>query len=200
MMLELRSIAVGILAISCLTGCLGSAPTTRLYQIEPMADRPAVEAAANSVTLIVREVRLPQYLDRPQIVTRDAGHRLQIAEFDHWAGDLREDLTRILVENLGRLLGSQRIFAAPLNVVTQPDYRLEVEILRFEREAGGRIQLTARWWLARGKDASVLATREVSFSGSAATDSYSGLVAAMSAAYGDLARAIAVTVRQAAGT
>ncbi len=200
MTLELRSLAVGLTAITCLAGCLGSAPATRLYQLESMADRPAVEATARPVTLIIREVRLPQYLDRPQIVTRDAGHRVQIAEFDHWAGDLREDLTRILVENLGRLLGSDRVFAAPVNLAMPPDYRLEVDILRFEREAGGRVQLTARWWLARGKDASVLATREASFSASASTDSYSGLVAAMSAAYGDLARAIAVTVRQAAGT
>ena len=200
MTLELRSLAAGLVAITCLAGCLASAPATRLYQLESMADRPAVETAAKPVTLIIREVRLPQYLDRPQIVTRDIGHRMHLAEFDHWAGDLREDLTRILAENLGRLLGSERVFGSPLTVAMQPDYRLEVEILQFERDAGGRVQLTARWWLAQGKDASVLATREASFSGSAAMDSYPGLIAAMSAVYGDLARAIATTVRQAAGT
>lgn len=195
---QLRRIATGLLALGSLTGCLGSAPGTRLYQLEPIADRPTVASMAKPVTLVVREVRLPQYLDRPQIVTRDVGHRLQFAEFDQWAGDLREDLTRILVENLGRLLASERVFAAPLNVAVQPDYRLEVEILRFEREAGGRVQLTARWWLGRGSDGGLLATREASFSGTSATDAYSGLIAAMSVVYGDLARAIADSVRKAA--
>lgn len=194
---RLRCIAA-LLAITSLAGCLASAPSTRLYQLESVADRAMGEKTAKPVTLVVGEVRLPQYLDRPQIVTRDGGHRLHLAEFDHWAGDLREDLTRILADSLGRLLASERVFAAPLPIAIQPDYRLEVEILRFEREAGGRVQLTARWWLVRSKDASVLATRESSFSGTAATESYPGLVATMSAVYGDLARAIADTVRKAA--
>lgn len=197
---QLKWIAAGLVAALSLAGCLSSAPATRLYQLDPIADRTTMEGTAKPVTLIVREIRLPQYLDRPQIVTRDAGHRLQIAEFDHWGGDLREDLTRILVESLGRLLGGDRVFAAPLNVVVQPDFRVEVEILRFEREAGGRIQLSARWWLTRGNDAALLATREASFSGTGVTDSYPDLVAAMSAVYGDLARAIADSVRKANGT
>jgi uncharacterized lipoprotein YmbA len=90
--------------------------------------------------VLVREVRLPNYLDRPQIVTREASHRLHIAEFDHWGGDLREDMTRVLAQNLGRVLDSKHVFTAPVGIAVQPDYRLEVEVLRFEREVGGQVQ------------------------------------------------------------
>ncbi len=197
MIVKFHRIVAGLVAAAGLTGCLGSAPTTRLYMLEPVAEQRVTEGTPKPVTLVVREVRLPQYLDRPQIVTRDDGHRLQIAEFDHWGGDLREDLTRILAENLGRELASDRIFAAPLQAAMKPDYRLDLEILRFERESGGRVRLTARWWLTRGADAGFLATREASFSGTAAADTYPTLVASMSMVYGELARAIAESVRKA---
>jgi uncharacterized lipoprotein YmbA len=199
MTVQVRWIVAGLVAAASLTGCLGSAPTTRLYMLEPMAEKLATEGTPKPVTLVVREVRLPHYLDRPQIVTRDESHRLQIAEFDHWGGDLREDMMRILVGNLGRVLGSDRIFAAPLHAAMKPDYRLDLEILGFERESGGRVRLTARWWLTRGTDAGLLLTREASFSGTAATDSYPALVASMSTVYGELARAIADSVRKAGG-
>ena len=192
-------IAVVAIAVS-LAGCLSSAPATRLYLLAPVTEPEAAGRAAKPVTLSIREIRLPQYLDRPQIVTRDSGHRLQIAEFDQWGGNLREDMTRILAENLGRLLGSDRVFSAPHNVLLQPDYRVELEVLRFEREPGGQVRLAARWWLARGTDATLLLSREAAFSGTPHADSYDALVAAMSTVYGKLAGAIADSIRQAGGS
>lgn len=200
MMRKIRSAFASLIAILCLAGCLGSAPSTRMYQLESVANRAGAEVPAKQVTIIVREIGLPKYLDRPQIVTRDAGHRIQLAEFDHWAGDLREDLTHILAENLGRLLRSERVFASPLNVAIQPDFRLNVEILRFERDAGGRVQLVARWYLSQSNGANVLASHEATFSGAVVAEGYPELIAVMSAVYGDLARAIADTVRKASGS
>ncbi|MBI5107911.1 MAG: membrane integrity-associated transporter subunit PqiC [Rhodocyclales bacterium] len=199
MKVQVHWVLAGLVAATSLAGCLGSTPTTRLYMLEPMTERSATESSQQPATLLVREVRLPHYLDRPQIVTRDENHRLQIAEFDHWGGDLREDMTRILVANLGRDLGSDRVFATPLHAAMKPAYRLDLEILRFERESGGRVRLTARWWLTRGADAGLLLTREASFSGTSAADSYPALVASMSTVYGELASAIADSVRKAGG-
>jgi uncharacterized lipoprotein YmbA len=196
---QIFRIATGLIVAASLAGCLGSAPTTRLYMLEAVTEKPLAEIRTKPVTLVVREVRLPHYLDRPQIVTRDGNHRLQVAEFDHWGGDLREDLTRILVENLGRTLGSDRIFSAPLTVALMPDYRLDVEILRFEPEAGGNVRLAARWWLTRGTDAGLVVTRETSVSVATTGASYPALVASMSTVYGELARAIADSVRKADG-
>lgn len=196
---QFRWIVTGLFAAAGLAGCLGSAPTTRLYMLDPVAEGTAVGHNQKLVTLIVREVRLPQYLDRPQIVTRDEGHRLQLAEFDHWGGDLREDMTRTLVANLGRLLASDQIFAAPLHAAVKPDFRLDLEILRFEREPGGQVRLTARWWLTRGADGGVAVSRELSITGKTTAASYPALVASMSSVYGELAQAIADSLRKAGG-
>lgn len=199
MTVQVHRLVAGLIAAASLAGCLGSAPATRMYMLEPAAANRAAEGLPKPITIVVRDVRLPQYLDRPEIVTRDEGHRLQLAEFDHWGGDLRQDMARILAENLGRDLGSDRIFAAPLPAAIKADYRLDLEILQFERESGGRVRLTARWWLTRGADAGLLLTREATFLASPAGDTYAALVAAMSVAYGELSRAIGDSVRTAGG-
>lgn len=203
----LRRLPAAILlavALSGLGGCFSSAPATRLYVLAPMAEGAAkapapAEAARKPVSLVIREVRVPQYLDRPQIVTRDSGHRLTISEFDQWGGNLREDLTRVLSENLALLLASNRIVAAPYPMALQPDYRIDVEVLRFEREMDGQVRLAARWWLMSGKDAVLLASPEAAFTVVPAGSSYEAVVAAMSAVYGDLARAIVDSIRKANG-
>lgn len=206
-----RLAAVFLLAVALfgLGGCFSSTPATRLYLLTPMTDATAdannkVPATAapvvKPVSLVIREVRVPQYLDRPQIVTRGSGQRLLISEYDQWGGNLREDLTRILSENLGRVLGSDRVVAAPYSMAWQPDYRIDVEVLRFERDAEGQVRLSARWRLMAGRDAVLLASPEAAFSVAPADSSYSSLVAAMSSAYADLARAIADSIRKVQGS
>lgn len=195
---SVRWINIAAIAL-CLSGCLGSAPATRLYMLEPMTEPATAVKTAKPLAVIVREVRLPHYLDRPQIVTRDSSHRLQLAELDQWGGELREDMTRILAGNLGRLLGSDRVFSSPLNVAFQPDYRLEVEVLHFERTPEGRVQFAARWWLVRGADAKLLDSREASLSAVPSSDTYAALVSAMSTVYGEFARTVADHIRQAHG-
>lgn len=195
-----RSLAAILTVAVGLAGCVASGPMTRHYQLEPVASRVAREPGARPITIVVREVRLPIYLDRPEIVTRDSGHRIRLAESDHWGGDLREDLTRVLVQNMGRLLEGDRVFAAPIGVTVQPDYRLEVEILGFERDAGGQVRLDARWWLARGSDMSLIATEQAALSAATATDSYPDLVASMNTIVADLSRLIAVKVSKLGGS
>lgn len=196
---------VAVLALALIGGC-SSAPATRFYVLAPVAQTPlaktqaAPDRAAAPVTLVIKDLRLPQYLDRTQIVTRSDNHRLQMSEFEQWGGNLREDMTRVLAENLGQLLESDRVIAAPYAVRSTPDYRLELEVLRFERDAGGRVRLSARWWLTRGSDTALLASPEASFSGAPLGEksSYEALVGSMSAVYGELAQAIARSIRASA--
>lgn len=178
-----------------LWGC-SSAPVTHYYVLSPTAQAPAQPAQA-SIAVVIKDVRLPQYLERPQIVIRGGDHRLQVVENEQWAGNLREDMTRVLAENLGRLLQSDRVIAAPHDLRLQPDVRVEVEVLRFERDAGGRVQLSAHWWVTRGSDATLLASPGVTLFGEplGAGAAYEAVVASMSAVYGELAQAIARSIR-----
>lgn len=198
---QVRLIAIAA-TLALFFGC-SSAPATRFYVLAPVAQPPlakpqvSADRATAPVALVIKDVRLPQYLDRSQIVTRSDGHRLQMSEFELWGGNLREDMTRALAVNLGQLLESDRVIAVPYTVRLTPDYRIEVEVYRFEREAGGRVMLSARWWITRGLDAALIASHEASFSGAPLSEkgSYEALVNSMSAVYGEFAQAIARSIR-----
>jgi uncharacterized lipoprotein YmbA len=184
-----------------LAGC-SSAPATRFYTLAAVAEVPPASTkgpaphATRPVTLVITDLRLPQYLDRPQIVTRGSDHRLRMTEHQQWGGNLRDDMTRVLAGNLGRQLPGDRVLAAPTHIALQPDCRIEVDVQRFEREANGSVKLAARWWITRGSDGTLLASAEASFTGApVGEDDYEMLVGAMSAVFGDLAQAIADSIR-----
>lgn len=190
--------------VACLValaaGCAGSGgTTTRLYVLSPtLSPTPGAASSPADIAVVVATVRVPQYLDRPQLVTRDGGHRLQIAEFDQWAGDLREDLTRVLADNLSRALGSSRVVAVPHAVKAPAAFRVEVELLAFERTEDGRVRLAARWWVARGAQAaSIEGTRTTELFGAPLGEkpSADATVASMSRVYGDFAREVAAAIR-----
>lgn len=191
------SAAAALTALLC--GCVTPGPRTHFYMLDAVvaAPPPAAARATKPVTVVIKDLRLPQYLDRPQIVARNDGNRLEVNEFEQWGGPLREDMTRVLVTNLGRLLGGDRVVAAPYPMATLPDYRVEVDILGFERVPGGRVRLSAQWWISRGADATPVASSEGTFTGEplAADVPYEKLVASMSAVYGELAQAIARSIR-----
>lgn len=180
-----------VLAAALATGC-GSAPPTRLYVVTPL-DATAAAVPVPGTRVVVAGVRLPQYLERPQLVTRSGDNQLQVQEFHQWGGNLAKDLTRVMAENLSQLLRSDAVVAAPHTLRLRPDYRVEVEVLRFERGADARVYLTAKWWLMRGADGALLAspTTVLSSEPSAAAPAFEPTVAAMSRAYGELSRAIA---------
>ncbi|MCX7158663.1 MAG: ABC-type transport auxiliary lipoprotein family protein, partial [Proteobacteria bacterium] len=103
----------------------------------------------------------------------------------------------VLAENLARLLPSDRVVAAPHTLKLQPDVRLELEVLRFERDALGKVELSARWWITRGTDGALLASPGATVSGTplGANASYEAVVASMSAVYAQLAQEIARSIQ-----
>lgn len=174
-------------------GC--SAPAvTRHYALAPLAESPA---ASRDGSLLVSELRLPHYLDRAQLVTRSGSHRLEVSDHHQWGGNLREDMTRILAENLGLLLGSNQIVAAPRTLRSPPDFRVEVEVLRFERGPDARVHLSARWWLTRAAENVPLENPRIDLQGAPLDDKggFDAIVASMSAVYNELARRIAHSIR-----
>lgn len=188
------------LAVALATGC-STAPPMRYYvvtSLEGTAAAASPPASMSGPSVAVAGVRLPQYLERPQLVTRSGDNQLQVEEFHQWGGNLAKDLTRVLAENLARLLRSDAVVAAPHTQRLRPDYRVEVEVLRFERADDARVYLTAKWWLLRGADGAQLAgpTTTLTSEPLPAAPTFDPTVAAMSRAYGELARAIAQVIAQ----
>ena len=77
-----------------LLGACASSPPSSFYLLTPMSAAPAVRGSGPIVG--VGPVRLADYLDRPQIVSRAAPNRLQVSEVHRWGGSLQDNLLLVL--------------------------------------------------------------------------------------------------------
>ena len=174
------------------TGCLGprSDPSS-FYLLSP------TESGGGSVVPVVvglGPVTLPPYLDRSQMVVRVGQNEIALSETERWGEPLRDNVWQTLRENLVGLLPGSSYLAYPWYASDAPDYAVEVEIRRFEADAGGAVVLEASWTVARkGFDEGGAATIEEESSG----PGRASVVAAQSRALGTLSRDIASAIRRA---
>ena len=172
--------------------------TAKFYTLNALTDPPTARQDApseNGLAVGLGPIRLPEYLDRPQIVTRTGPNEVRFAEYHRWAGPLADDLSNILAENLSTLLGTNCIALYPWNSTTRIDCRVEIEVSRFDGNPGGSVLLQSRWTVFSKDRERVLGTKTSSFSEPVNGRSYEALVAAQSRAIAALGREIAEAIR-----
>lgn len=191
----MHSITVWIAVFSLtvvLAGCSRS-PRVTYYTLEPAAQ---VETAAETTAtpaVVVGPVTLPELVDRPQLVLRVAANRVEILESQRWAEPLKSEVPRLIAENLGRLLGSSRVSSYLQHTGADADYRVLVDIKRFESSPGGAVTVEAVWSLRRAAGGAAK-TGRILVHEPVGAEGYDPLVAgygrALLAVSRDLARAI----------
>jgi uncharacterized lipoprotein YmbA len=178
------------------TGC-ASTPPSSFYTLTPLpeaADR-SLSLADRGPSVGVGPVVFPDFLDRPQIVSRAGSNRLALDELNRWAGSLQDGFLRVLGENLAHLLGTGRILVYPAEVRFTTDFRVIADVLRFEGGADGTAVLKVRWAVIDPYSERPLAVRESSYRSRIRGDDPEALVAAMSANVGAFSRELAETLR-----
>ena len=189
--------ASALIALSMVIGCAGTEPS-RFYLLSPLpgdseTKRPVSEPC---ISLAVAPVRLPDYLDRPQIVTRSGKNELLMAQFDRWAEPLAETFPRILAQNLSHLLCAKAISLYPWKSSFKYDYRIDIEIIRMDGTLGEGTLLEAWWSITQNTEKAVVVTRRSTFLEPSKTGDYANLVEAHSHAVSLLSRAIADEIKR----
>lgn len=173
-MMSSRSPRRPVLAVLCmllLGACAAPSEPTRFYTLEPAAPaqpevprlRPSPSAPPLSIGL--GPLRLPDLLERPQIVNRNGSHQVVLAEFDQWAGNLRDAVYRQMAAQLMGELQTALVAIEPWSRARTIDYELQLEVLRFDGAPGDSAMLQGVWRLLDGRTGSEL--RAVSFQHSA---------------------------------
>jgi uncharacterized lipoprotein YmbA len=186
--------ALGLFVV-ILAGC-ASSPSSKFYQLNPAQNKTLVTGDASpdqNLTIAIGPVRIPDYLDRPQIVTRSGRNELKFSEFDRWAGSLEDDINRVLVEDISSLPPAD-VFSVVrwtpfLDSQVPASYRVEVIVDRFEGTLGDSIQLKAQWRVF-AEDKSLLLKKESRIREQMSGSGYDALVAAMASALERLSRDI----------
>ncbi len=142
-MIRYRSLVKAIIIVCPLlllaAGCAGSKPS-RFYMLSPVSGGPEGRAPASEcrdLAIGVGPVDFPEYLDRPQIVTRTGEDILKLAEHDRWAEPLDRNFTRVLAENLSVLLATDRVYIFPWSRSVQVTHRVSVHVSRFDQGTCG---------------------------------------------------------------
>ncbi len=181
--------------IVVLIGCAGS-PSSQFYQLTSAQTKTSVThniSPDHDLVIAVGPVLVPDYLDRPQIVTRFKNNALRLSEFDRWAGSLESDVNRVLVENISSLLPVDRFcvvrWTPYLDSEVPASYRVEVIVDRFEGSLGDSVLLGAQWEVFTA-DRRRLLRKEARISEQINGSDYEALVAAMSSALERLSREI----------
>lgn len=190
--------ALGLFA-AILGGCASSSPS-RFYQLSALSVQTVSTRDVpreGSIVVSVGPLRIPDYLDRPQIVTRSGKNELKLAEFDRWAGSIESDIIRVLVEDISAQLPSDRFFVVRwlplLESQVASSYKVEIMVNRFEGTLGGEVSLHAQWALF-GKEKQLPLMKQLNISEPVKGSSYEALVDAMSRALERLSREIAERV------
>jgi len=184
-------------AILCV-GCFGKSPSTRFYTLAAMEwteagalpDSPARDAAIG-----IGPIKMADYLDRSEIVTRTDDNRIELAEYDQWAGSLEDNLALVLAENIGAWVPTERIYRYPWRTSLPVDYQVLLDIVRFDGRRGETVDLVVRWRLMAGGEKDVLAIKRASIRETVNGADYAALVAAQSRALATLSRQIADTIQ-----
>jgi uncharacterized protein len=134
----------------CLLAACGSAPKESFYTLSgPQSPPPS--GAASSLSVFVGPVTVPESVDRTAMVLRTGPNRVDIDDTNRWAEPLKSAIPRVIAETLMRELGTARVMSSRAGSAGGADYRVAIEIQRFDSSIGEGATIDALWTVTPAK-------------------------------------------------
>lgn len=178
-------IRAALVAALLLASC-SAPPRERFFTLD--APEPPV-APSDAASIAVGPVSVPEMVDRPQLVVRTTAHEVVLAEQARWAEPLKSAIARVVAANLATELGMRLAGAR-----SDADYRVMLDVLRFDSGPGEAALLDAAWTVIGPKG--MRRTGRSVARQKAESKSYDGLAAAHSAALAAISKEIAAAIRE----
>jgi uncharacterized lipoprotein YmbA len=187
-----------LLAAIFLGGCVRS-PEPKFYALTSVQDLYSARRSnpAPAAVIGIGPLKLADYLDRSQIVTRTGNDQLVKSEFNRWVGSFKDNFINVLADDLGFLLSDQLIYLYPWRTSVPIDYQVTVDVVRCDGQLGDAAWLETRWSIFKGPEKKLLKTSRSSISVPVTGADYGHLVAAQSQAVAKLSQEIATAIQQA---
>ena len=96
----------------------------------------------------IAEVSIPEYLDKPQIVTRLSPGKLSLNESERWIGTFDKNIQSVIAKDLAMMLPHYTFLSKPWDEPLEEHYRIYVHITRFDGDIkNGNVVLEGNWRL-----------------------------------------------------
>lgn len=184
-----------------LSGCITTNPSqpASFYMLSSMSESktaPQIEIGDGWFSIGIGPVQMPEYLNRPQIVSRKSAIELFLDEFNKWAEPLEDNFTRVLAENLANILSTDPVAILPSRSSIPVDYRVTVDVIRFDGILGKDITLIARWAIFGKERDELLSIRRSVYTEPAGENNYQTFIRAKSRAVEKLSKDIAAAIKE----
>ena len=184
-----------ILVFMVLGGCGATTQPSKFYLLNSLSSsEKAVSNVSAGMAIGIGPIHIPEYVDRPQIVTRISENELKLAEFHKWAEPLKDNIPQVLADNLSLLMRTDQVNIYPWKRSTPIDYQVTIDITRLDTASDGEAHLIARWHIFGEDTRTVLDTKKAHFTAPLQGSDYASIVSALNQTIGDLSRGIATSI------
>jgi uncharacterized protein len=181
-----------------LSGCISLpnspiSPTPRFYMLSAI-NKTQVSKEINitpGVIIGVGPVKIPEYLDRPQMVTRNKDGILKFDEFDRWGESLDLGVARLIREDLTVMLPGAKLTLYPWNPLVTVKYQVAVEIIQLDSELDRDMYFAVQWTIIDVQNSKAVLIKRSEFHQAIIPQDYSGIAKALSTACASLSGQIA---------
>lgn len=193
MVTGVRVVLLSVLVLAILSAC-STSPPVRYFSLQPI-DTDFRQDGDDVVMLGLGPLRMPEYLNRSQIVWRGNNAEMRVEEFTRWDEPLTKSILRIVATDVDNLLQGVVVVVYPFEsfVRNQVDYRLVGDVNRFDADSTGLVVLEVQWGVSNVSGEPVVSVRRNRYQAQATTINDPGaVVTAMNDALAQFSRDIAV--------
>lgn len=199
---HIREIGMLVMSAAILAGCSVGAPSTPThFYVLQNADESFLSSmkipTSSTLQVGIGPIEIPGYADRAQIVTVAANSKMNIADFEHWAEPIQNNIERILVSNIAGLISDKQVYPYPASFQPNRDsIQVSLEIRDMIQTDTGLVRLAVSWNIKRTMDNRLIAREFSSYNKQATYGDYASYATSLSELFSLLAVDMVYSIEQ----
>lgn len=181
---------LALIVLVAVAGC-AQRPPPRLYVLSPAPVGSEASAARVEPAVAVLRVTIPDYLDRPQVVSRSNANALKIDYDSRWGEPLDRSVPRVMAANLSSYLPGVRVVTPQETRGRNPRYAYEITLDAYEANGREQVVMQGRWQLRDRRNGKVVAAGPIADQRPAGGSDTAAIVAAVNDSLTTVSRELA---------
>jgi len=193
-----NSVILILISLALFTNC-GSSPPIQKYILTPSIEKDVetlYDKSDTEITIGIGSIEFSDYLMRPEMISFKGSNELNVDQFNRWGEPLEENFERVLIENLSRLIPTDRIYIFPWQEEEPNSFQITISVREFGMRSDSMVVLDARWSVSNNIKRDFLMTKKSFYTENAAGVPIERRVTLLSDLIGKFSRDIANGIRE----